>query len=69
MNKTGFDIYSGIKVENTNEKSPKFDDIDSKSLEDQEKIRYSQDTKFRRHLTMGNDNYSIMVIYGLPIIV
>lgn len=47
MNKTGFDIYSGIKVENTNEKSPKFDDIDSKSLEDQEKIRYSQDTKFR----------------------
>lgn len=52
MNKTGFDIYSGIKVENTNEKSPKFDDIDSKSLEDQEKIRYSQDTKFRRHLTL-----------------
>lgn len=51
MENTGFENYSGIKVDGNGINPIGIDDIDTSSLKDQEKIRYSQDTKYRKHLT------------------
>lgn len=51
MDSSGFEAYSGLKVEDTGITPIDIDDIDTSSLKEQEKIRYSQDTKFRKHLT------------------
>lgn len=51
MGSSGFEAYSGLKVEDTGITPIDIDDIDTSSLKEQEKIRYSQDTKFRKHLT------------------
>lgn len=51
MDKNGFDAYAGLKTNDDDVKPIDIEDIDAASLKEQEKIRYSQDTKFRKHLT------------------
>ena len=51
MGSSGFEAYSGLKVKDTGITPTDIDDIDTSSLKEQEKIRYPQDTGFRRHLT------------------
>lgn len=46
-----FDSYSKINVSTSDVIPVDIDDIDTSPLKDQEKIRYSQDTKYRKHLT------------------
>lgn len=61
MSNKVFETYSNIKVENDkNEAEAEYDDIDSAPLKEQKKIRYSQDTKYRRCLT-------IWVMHIIPI--
>lgn len=52
METNGFDNYTDLKVEDKGINPIDIDDIDTSSLKDQEKIRYRQDTKFRKHLTL-----------------
>lgn len=51
MEDTGFGLYVGLKDNGGNQSSLPIDNIDMSSLKEQERIRYSQDTKFRKHLT------------------
>lgn len=51
MDNTGFSSYIGIKDEGGHQTPLPIDNIDMSSLKEQERIRYSQDTKFRKHLT------------------
>lgn len=46
-----FDDYSKISVDAKNVTSLDIEDIDTSSLKEQEKQRYAQDTKYRKHLT------------------
>ena len=46
-----FGNYSGINVDTNGVAPLTIEDIDASSLKEQEKIRYSQDTKYRKHLT------------------
>lgn len=56
-----FDDYSKISVDAKNVTSLDIEDIDTSSLKEQEKQRYAQDTKYRKHLyTMGNAHCPIM---------
>lgn len=52
MKTKGFEDYTDLRVEDNGISPIDIDDIDASSLKDQEKIRYKQDTKFRRHLTL-----------------
>lgn len=51
MEDTGFGLYVGLKDNGGSQSSLPIDNIDMSSLKEQERIRYSQDTKFRKHLT------------------
>ena len=46
-----FDDYSQISVDTKDVQSLDIEDVDTSSLKEQEKRRYVQDTKYRKHLT------------------
>lgn len=46
-----FDDYSKISVDAKDVTSLDIEDVDTSSLKEQEKRRYAQDTKYRKHLT------------------
>lgn len=47
----GFEGYSRINVDTNDVRPLNINDVDNSSIKGQEKIRYSQDTKYRKHLT------------------
>ena len=61
MGSSGFEAYSGLKVEDIGITPIDIDDIDTSSLKEQEKIRYSQDTNFVSTLL---DGLCLSYLYG-----